>query len=70
MKSFVRNWQRQWWAPVAIALFTVTVMFVARATTELIYLPIYALMAIHYGKKWKREGFKALLGANRSKGSR
>ncbi len=70
MKSFVREWQQKWWAPVAIAVGTVAVILTAEATTELLYLPIYALMATHYARKWKRGGFKALLGGDRSKGSR
>lgn len=55
---------------MAIGAGTVLVILTAQATSELLYLPIYALMAIHYARKWKRGGVKALLGGVRSKDSR
>lgn len=74
MKSFVREIQGEQRCAVLIGVLLIALFLAAEATNELAYLLVYALLAIQYARKWwreKRRGrAKALLDADRSKGSR
>lgn len=74
MKSFVREKQSELRLVLLVGVLIVALMLAAEATNELAYLLVYALLAIQYARKWWRQSArkrpKALLGADRSKGSR
>jgi hypothetical protein len=72
MKSFVFNRQRLGSDPVTIAVAMGVMMVAAEKLGEIAYLPLCVFLAIESAKefvRWRR-GSKALLDADRSKGSR
>lgn len=72
MKSFVRNTQNARWDPVTIAIVMGLMMGAAETLGEIAYLPLCVFLAIESAKEFRRwrRGSKALLDADRSKGSR
>ena len=72
MTSFVRNRQRAGWDPVTIAIAMGLMMVAAETLGEIAYLPLCVFLAIESAKeflRWRQRP-KALLDADRSKGSR
>jgi hypothetical protein len=72
MKFFVRESERDSWDALRIVVVIGTMMFAAETVGEIAYLPLYAFLAIEFvrSRLWRRRNPRALLGADRSKGSR
>lgn len=73
MKAFVRSSQNDRWDPVTIAVAMGLMMVAVEKLGEIAYLPLCAFLAIESVKevlRWRRRRSKALLGADRSTGSR
>jgi hypothetical protein len=72
MKSFVRDSERNGWDALRIVVIIGTMMFAAETLGEIAYLPLYGFLAIEFTRKHllRRQRSKALLGGDRSTGSR
>jgi hypothetical protein len=75
MKSFVRKiGEDERWLAAVIGVLTIMFFLAAEATNGLAYLPLYAIFAGDYARRGLRQiagkRAKALLDADRSKGSR
>lgn len=73
MKSFVRSGQIDRWDPVTIAVAMGLMMVAVEKLGEIAYLPLCVFLAIESAKellRWWRRRSKALLDADRSRGSR
>jgi hypothetical protein len=74
MKSFVREREDDRWLFILIGVLTITIFLLANAIGEIVYLPLLLLYSIQLARGYFRQRAekrsKALLGADRSKGSR
>ena len=74
MKSFVRGKEDERWVFILIGVLATMIVFMANAVSELVYLPLLLLYLIlqvrSYFQQRAERRAKALLGADRSTGSR
>lgn len=74
MKSFVRDKEDDRWLFILIGVLTIAIFLLANAVGEIVYLPLLLLYSIQLARDYFRQRAKrrskALLGADRSTGSR
>lgn len=74
MKSFVRDKEDDRWLFILIGVLTIAIFLLANAVGEIVYLPLLLIYSIQLARDYFRQRAerrsKALLDADRSRGSR